>query len=213
MVPHLDGRRVVETMREFTSHMSWTALTHSLNLVGSHDTTRARTLVAHDPRLSEVAAGLLLTMPSIPMITYGDEIGMEGAYGEDGRRPMPWDERRWDKTLFECYQSLIAARRESVALRRGGLRWVYAGDDVIVYLRESAQETALVHLARAAHDPVVLDARRLPGIADGHTAYGPSLEITRDSVSLAAPGPEVGVHVWTPARTRRGRRRDEDRAR
>ena len=136
---------------------------HSLNLVGSHDTTRARTLVAHDPRLSEVAAGMLLTMPSIPMVTYGDEIGMEGDYGEDGRRPMPWDERRWDGALFECYRSLIAVRRGSVALRRGGLRWVHAGDDDIVYLRESAHETALVHLALAAHDPVVLDRRRLGG--------------------------------------------------
>ena len=78
LVPHLDGERVVETMREFTSHIPWTSLAHSLNLIGSHDTTRARTLVDHDPRLSEVAAGLLLTMPSIPMVTYGDEIGMEG---------------------------------------------------------------------------------------------------------------------------------------
>ena len=94
-------------MREFTSHIPWTGLTHSFNLIGSHDTTRARTLVDHDPRLFVVAAGLLLTMPSIPMVTYGDEIGMEGAYGEDGRRPMPWDERRWDRQLFAAYQSLI----------------------------------------------------------------------------------------------------------
>ena len=188
------------------------SLVHSLNLVGSHDTTRARTLVAHDPRLSEVAAGMLLTMPSIPMVTYGDEIGMEGDYGEDGRRPMPWDERRWDGALFECYRSLIAVRRESVALRRGGLRWVHAGDDDIVYLRESAHETALVHLARAAHDPVVLDHRRLGG-SPGHTAYGRSPQITRDTVTLAASGPAVAVHVWTPTRTRRGRRRDGERAR
>ena len=213
VVPHVDGHRVVETIRDFTSQIAWSSLVHSLNLVGSHDTTRARTLVAHDPRLSEVAAGMLLTMPSIPMVTYGDEIGMEGDYGEDGRRPMPWDERRWDGALFECYRSLIAVRRESVALRRGGLRWVHAGDDDIVYLRESAHETALVHLARAAHDPVVLDRRRLGGIAAGHTAYGRSPQITRDTVTLAAPGPGVAVHVWTPTRTRRGRRRDGERAR
>ena len=79
-------------------------LTHSFNLVGSHDTTRVRTLVDDDPRLSRSRPGLLLTMPSIPMVTYGDEIGMEGDYGEDGRRPMPWDERRWDRQPVRGYR-------------------------------------------------------------------------------------------------------------
>jgi len=169
--------------------------------------------VAHDPRLSVVAAGLLLTMPSIPMVTYGDEIGMEGAYGEDGRRPMPWDERRWDTALFDAYRALVAARRGSVALRRGGLRWVFAGPDVIVYLREAAGETALVHLARAAHEPVVLDAGGLPGIDSAQTVFGREPEIGRDTVTLSAPEPGVGVHVWTPTRPRRGRRPKEERAR
>ena len=207
VVPHLDGGRVVATMREFTSHIPWTGLAHSLNLVGSHDTTRPRSLVAHDARLGEVAAGLLLTMPSVPMITYGDEIGMEGAYGEDGRRPMPWDERRWDAELFESYRALVALRRESVALRRGGLRWVHAGPDVMVFLREAAGETALVHVARAAHEPVSLDAWRLPGVAAARTAYGPSPEIARDTVTLTAAAPGVTVCLWRPTRVRRRRAR------
>lgn len=197
-VPHLGGEAVVETMREFGSHVSWQALTHSFNLVGSHDTTRVRSLVAHDPRLVEVAAGLLMTMPSIPMLTYGDEIGMEGLFGEDGRRPMPWDERRWDKGILETYRALIAARKGSVALRRGGLRWVYAAADVIVFLRESADEVALVHVARAAHDAVSIETRHLPGVGTGRSAYGPSPQITRDTVTLTAAGPQVGVHLWAP---------------
>ena len=206
-VPHLDGGRVVETMREFTAHIPWTGLTHSLNLIGSHDTTRARSLVAHDPRLSDVAAGLLLTLPSVPMITYGDEIGMEGAYGEDGRKPMPWDERRWNKALFESYRVLIEARRGSEALRRGGLRWVHAGRDAIVFLREAPGETALVHVARAAHDPVILDSWRLPGVAAGRTVIGPEPGVTRDTVTLTAAVPGVTVCLWSPERVRRGRAR------
>lgn len=206
-VPHLDGARVVETIREFTSHIPWTGLTHSLNLVGSHDTTRPRSLVAHDPRLSEVAAGLLLTMPSIPMITYGDEVGMEGAYGEDGRRPMPWDERRWETDVFVTYQALVAVRRGSDALRRGGLRWVHAGRDAMVFLREAPGETALVHVARAAHDPVRLESWRLPGVGRARTAYGPTPGVARDKVTLTAEGPTVTVCLWSPTRGRRGRAR------
>ncbi len=198
LVPRLGGEAVVETIREFTSHLSWQALTHSFNLVGSHDTTRLRTLVAHDPRLVPVAAGLLMTMPSVPMLTYGDEIGMEGTFGEDGRRPMPWDRRRWDATILAAYTDLIALRRGSEALRRGGLRWVYAADDVIVYLRESATEVALVHVARAAHRPVTIDAGGLPGIGGGRTGYGEGIAVRRGAVTLTADGPGVSVRLWSP---------------
>ena len=89
-LPLLDARSVVDTMRDFTSRIAWQSLVHSFNLVGSHDVPRIRTLVG--PQGVEAAAGLLFTFPSMPMLTYGDEIGMEGTFGEDGRRPMPWDE-------------------------------------------------------------------------------------------------------------------------
>ena len=206
LVPRLGGEAVVETMRDFASHISWLALTHSFNLVGSHDTTRIRTLVGPDSRLVDAAAGLLLTMPSIPMFTYGDEIGMEGTFGEDGRRPMPWDRRRWDHRILAAYRDLISVRRESTALRHGGLRWVYAADDVIVYLRETAEEVALVHVARGAHAPVSLDARLLPGIAAGRTAYGQDVVVGPGSITLTAQGPGVGIRIWVPTPHRAPRR-------
>ncbi len=209
-VPLLDADAVVETMRDFTSRIAWQSLVHSFNLVGSHDSTRVRTLVGADRRGVEVAAGLLFTLPSMPMLTYGDEIGMEGHFGEDGRRPMPWDESRWDTGLLEIYRGLIGARKGSHALRHGGLRWVHAEGDAIVFLRESVDETALVHVARAAHEPVTLDARHLAGIGRGRAAYGSGIEVESGHVRLSADGPSARVWVWTP--TDGGRRpRDERR--
>ncbi len=96
MVPRLGGSSVMETMREFGAHAPWRSIRHSFNLVGSHDTTRIRTLVGEDSRHVDAAAGLLFTMPGIPMMTYGDEIGMRGDCSEDGRRPMPWDAAQLD---------------------------------------------------------------------------------------------------------------------
>ncbi|WP_301484825.1 glycoside hydrolase family 13 protein [Intrasporangium sp.] len=196
--PVLDARSVVDTMRDFTSRISWQSLTHSFNLVGSHDVARIRTLVGSDTRLVDVAAGLLFTMPSMPMLTYGDEIGMEGTFGEDGRRPMPWDEARWDTRLLEVYRGLIAGRKASPALRVGGLRWVYAADDAIVFLRESADETALVHLTRAAHEPIRLPVRHLAGVGAGRAAYGPPPRIGKRQVTLPSSGPHVRVWTWKP---------------
>ncbi|MCB1252200.1 MAG: glycoside hydrolase family 13 protein [Austwickia sp.] len=236
IVPRLGGRAVMETMREFAAQMPWVTLTHSFNQVGSHDTTRVRTLVGDDAGQVDVAAGMLLTMPSIPMITYGDEIGMLGEFGEDGRRPMPWDAAPgrggrggsdpaatpggeppattpggappattpagepplWDERLHTVYRDLIAMRRASPALHAGGLRWVYADDDVLVYLREHPQQTALVHLARLAHDPVRLPAAALDGIESGCAAYGPGLVVDGDEIVLSAGGPHVGVWTWSP---------------
>lgn len=199
-VPHLDADAVVETMRDFTSRISWQSLVHSFNLVGSHDATRVRTLVgAGNDRLVDVAAGLLFTLPSMPMLTYGDEIGMEGAFGEDGRRPMPWDESAWDTRILETYRGLIAARKGSDALRRGGLRWLHADGDAIVFLRESPTETALAHIARAAHDRLTLPTRELAGIETGRAAYGNPLRVSTRTVTLSATAPGVRIWTWKPA--------------
>ena len=197
MVPRLGGASVMETMREFAAGVPWATVRHSFNLVGSHDTTRIRTLVGEDARQVDVAAGLLFTVPGIPMLTYGDEIGMEGEFGEDGRRPMPWGSDGWDSRLLETYRGLIAARRSSPALREGGMRWVYADDETLVFLRETPTEVALVHCARDAHDPVVLSTRHLPGIARAHAAYGHELALGEGTMTLTATGPQVSIWTWT----------------
>lgn len=195
-VPRLGGEAVMDTMREFAAFVPWRTVQHSFNLVGSHDTTRIRSLVGDDPRHVEVAVGLLMTLPGIPMVTYGDEIGMRGDFGEDGRRPMPWDESQWDAHLFDVYRSLIGVRSRSHALRHGGLRWVHAGDDALVYLREGPEQTALVHCARSAHAPVALPTRHLRGIERAETLYGRTLHLRGDSVTVVAARPEVNVWAW-----------------
>jgi len=67
---------------------------------GNHDTT-PRLGNGRDARDVNVAMAFLLTMPGVPFIYYGDEIGMrsldglpskEGGYGRTGARtPMQWD--------------------------------------------------------------------------------------------------------------------------
>ena len=211
-IPRLGGTLVRETMEEFSAIVPWRTLTHSFTLVGSHDTTRVATLVGGDRDQIIVAAGLLFTAPGIPMVCYGDEIGMPGDFGEAGRRPMPWaaaptqvggeplDHHLWDEDLRSAYRDLIAARREHLALHAGGLRWVHAQDDALVFLREHPQESALVHIARAAHDPITLAAPDLPGALAGAPAYGPAVGTAPNGdLVLEAPGPVVRIWTWTPS--------------
>ncbi|MGH3769171.1 MAG: glycoside hydrolase family 13 protein, partial [Pseudonocardiaceae bacterium] len=104
--PRLPGGAAMSIMRSFAAAMPWVSLTHSWNLLGSHDSARIRSVV-RTPAHVEVAAGLMHTLPGIPMIFAGDEIGMTGTWGEDSRQPMPWDQRdNWDLDTLRRYREL-----------------------------------------------------------------------------------------------------------
>ena len=123
-VPRRGGGAVVETFRAWQGALGWRATASSWNILGSHDSARIRTLVGGDAAVHRVAAGLQFTMPGVPMIFAGDEIGLEGVNGEDARRPMPWHRREeWDEQTLTTYADLARLRREHVgaAPRRAAL--------------------------------------------------------------------------------------------
>ena len=123
--------------------------TSSWNILGSHDSARIRT-VAGSGEAHRVAAGLQFTLPGVPMLFAGDEIGMEGVLGEDSRRPFPWHRpEAWDDETLATYAGLARLRHEHEALRRGGLRWAHVDDDALVFLREHPAGSVLVAARRA----------------------------------------------------------------
>ena len=129
-VPRRGGSEVVDTFRAWQGTLGWRATCTSWNILGSHDSARIRTVVGGDAAVHRVAAGLQFTLPGVPMLFAGDELGLEGVTGEDARRPMPWDTSdEWDRRTLATYADLSRLRRAQVALRRGGLRWAHADDD------------------------------------------------------------------------------------
>ncbi|GIF69127.1 alpha-glycosidase [Asanoa ishikariensis] len=188
---------LLATVRAFRAGVPWHAMAASWSLVGSHDTARIRTITG-DAALVEVAAGLMFTMPGVPMVYAGDEIGLTGTNGEDARRPFPWDRpERWDRRTFDVYARLAALRRDAEPLRRGGLRWVHAHGDVLVFLRESAAGRLLVLAARSPHAPVRLLGRQLGLHGEAANRYGgaPPLRAAVDNhVTLPGDGPTF--QVW-----------------
>ncbi len=103
------------------------ALQASWNLLGSHDTERFLTACGGDVRKTALAAVFLMTWVGVPLIYYGDEVGMEGGGDPDCRRPMNWDWRGGrGEALCALYKRLIRLRRETPALRRGEARIVHA---------------------------------------------------------------------------------------
>jgi alpha-glucosidase len=143
-------------MREWTARNGWLAAASSWNILGSHDSARIRTVVG-SPEAHRVAVGLQFTLPGVPMVFAGDELGLEGVNGEDARRPMPWHRPdAWDHETLATYAALAAVRHDHVALRRGGLRWAHIGEDTLAFLREHPEETLLVVARRAPGPPLDL---------------------------------------------------------
>lgn len=151
----LNGKQVVQVIREFSARQPFATYSASWNLLSSHDSARVRSMVgSHE--LHRVAIALSTTLPGTPMIFSGDEIGEEGMWGEDSRSPFPWErESEWDMDLLSCYRDLIRIRRGSKALARGGLHWISVGEEHLAFLRESSDERVIVVLARSK-DEIVL---------------------------------------------------------
>lgn len=192
-MPRFGGEATVATMRAFSAGVPWQFTQHSWTLLDSHDTARFRT-VAGSRELQLVGVGLQMTLPGVPMVFAGDEIGLEGEWGEDARRTMPWDHAdSWDTELLDQYRRLIALRRSSEPLARGGIRYVFVDDDVIAYLRETREERVLCLASRDEHGPVRLPLAGL-GARELESLYGTEADTDSGDAVLPAAGPSF--HVW-----------------
>jgi alpha-glucosidase len=187
-VPRLGGGQAVATMRAFRAGVPWQSVLHSWTLLDSHDTGRFRTVAGSRDR-HVVGIGLQMTTPGVPMMFAGDELGLEGEWGEDARRTMPWGRPgEWDERLLDEYRRLIALRRSRPALARGGIRYAHVDDDAIAYVRETHDERLLCLAVRAQHESI-----RLP-FPSLETLYGDDPESAGGESVLPADGPSF--HVW-----------------
>jgi len=150
-MPKINGRQLVESMQEFNASIPWRSLTASMLLLDSHDTARFRTVVLGDKKAHISAMTMMLTYPGVPSIFAGDEIGLEGSWGEDARRTINWEDRsQWDQEFLAEVRKLVELRRSRSALTDGGMRWIAIEDDFVAYLREAKGESILILISRGA---------------------------------------------------------------
>ncbi|TNE74673.1 T9SS type A sorting domain-containing protein [bacterium] len=133
----------------------------------NHDQNRVNNVLLDSIPMNKVAASMYLTLPGVPYLYYGEEIGMSGLKPDEYiRTPMMWNASSnagfttgnpWlrvnseyskknvaslsddSNSLFSHYRNLIQARNTFAELRRGNFTFFPTDDDEIVVYSRSTQ--------------------------------------------------------------------------
>jgi cyclomaltodextrinase len=172
LVP-LDGPGFARRLMELTAAYDPDVVAVQLNLVGSHDAPRVRTVLGDDIAGVRLTTLIQATLPGAPCIYYGDEIGIAGHHDPDCRRAFPWDESRWDHDLRDSIRAMLRLRAAEPALRDSPLRIAGADGPAVAYERGSGTSRFVVAVnpgdeATGLHLRFE-DASSAPsGVPDGH---------------------------------------------
>ena len=155
------------------------------NITGNHDMARFISLAGGDLRFDqdheavgwqrEVEVGdpvgynrlsaltaFIMTIPGVPVIYYGDEIGIPGGGDPDSRRPMKFDNLTQQEQWVKDNASRLAGLRASnLPLIYGDFRTLHVDRHSWAYMRNYFGQTALVAFNRSSL-PQTLELQ-LPG--------------------------------------------------
>lgn len=139
----------------------------------NHDMNRVMSQLGGNLIKAKLGAHLLLTLPGVPYIYYGEEIGMTGTGADENKRtPLQWNssaqagftagtpwravnadyttknietQKSDASSLWNNYRKLIALRNNQAALRKGSYKSIASGTaTVFSFLRQFGEENIAV---------------------------------------------------------------------
>jgi glycosidase len=127
-----------------------------------------------------LAMAILMTNRGVPLIYYGDEIGLPGAGDPDNRRMMAWN--GWNepqKQLLAQMKKLGQLRKDMAVLRRGVRTTEWIGQDAWVYKMSDASGSVYVAINRSDAPVNVggLPAGSLKDSVSGESVSGPEVSV------------------------------------
>lgn len=177
--PNVPVSQFPAAMRSIRQDYSDATYRTFMNLLDSHDTARIRWMLtpgkynsadreANQANVTagiaaeKVAATIQFTVPGMPSIYYGDEVGVTGSDDPDNRRTFPWNGTSscsannaycagGNHDLLAFYSKLISLRKRHPVLRDGDAHFLLADDkeQTLGYAMRGNKDVALVLVNRS----------------------------------------------------------------
>ncbi len=136
-------------------------------------------------KLSQITA-FIMTIPGVPVIYYGDEIGLPGAGDPDSRRPMKFENLTPDEQkVKDNATKLCNLRTSNLAFIYGDFQTLKVTDEVYVYARSYFDNQAIVFFNKAAEaQTITVDLPNRFAKAVFTTNFGSSMNVSNNSISI-----------------------------
>ena len=167
-----DASAVGEQIMSICENYPKPALDCAMNFLSTHDTERGITAIAGEPangrdrywqskrmipgdRIDDalrrvlLAYAMLYTLPGVPCVYYGDEIGMQGYRDPFNRAYFDWNST--ERRLRVPLSNLARLRRSCDAFDGGSMELVEASADVLHYRRVGKEQSAEIILNNGPH--------------------------------------------------------------
>ena len=158
-----DGERLNNTVGFVVNNYPKHAVDSLMNVLDNHDTARLMTVLGDNGdvatrddkakasvvnkeetvKLVKLASALQYTLPGVPCVYYGDEVGMEGFEDPFNRKCYPWG--GGDKELLKWYKKLGRVRTNERGVFAGGrYKCLDCGNGVMFYARKTEKEVVYI---------------------------------------------------------------------
>ncbi|TGE28141.1 alpha-amylase family glycosyl hydrolase [Hymenobacter metallicola] len=195
--------------------------------LSNHDQNRIFNTLGGDQARMKQAAALYLTMPGVPFLYYGEEVGMLGAGAdEEKRKPMQWTAgpnagfttgtpwralnsnyaqfnvatQQADPTsLFNHYKQLIRLRNTHEALRKGYVLPVTASATPLLGYARVFNQEAVVTVANMGNSPVSNPALSVNISTLPAGTYRVTELLSGQAAGTVTLNAQGGFSTWTPS--------------
>ena len=119
------------------------------NFISNHDVGRALTALNGNIDYLKNAFCLLFSLPGVPIIYYGDEVGLDGGWEPDCRKAFPWSNMNHE--ILDTVKTLSFMRNNHEAFIKGDIEFIDF-DELLIFKRNYDNENLIVVLNNTDKD-------------------------------------------------------------